>query len=95
MILNGISVKELPKSQIVNNPEIMYAKVKESPLTPLISNNICILSTTFFRTLSEKYHEDHDKEIILQTVNARDYEFTRDFYIDDDWQGLPEPRKGI
>ena len=85
MKISNFVLEELPKAQILKNPEIIYEKVKEEPFIPFISNNVCIISTKLLRDILEDHVKNIKKEVITDSVPNHVFEFGRDHFIDEDW----------
>ena len=78
-------IEEMPKADILENPEIMYKKVKANPFVPYISNNVCIISTKFLREIMEAHEKTLGNTIVTDSMSEDEYSFSRDYFIDEDW----------
>ena len=85
MRIDTYELEELPKAQVLKNPEILYEKVKENPFVPYISNNVCIISTKFLREIMEAHKKTLGAKLVTDTMPESAYSFSRDYFIEEDW----------
>ena len=83
--IGGYVCKEMLKSDIIDNPEVIYTETKENPFVPLISNNICVISTKFLREIMESHEKSKNSSYITNVESLDKWKFSRDFFIDEDW----------
>jgi len=85
MKIGDYTFEEIIKSRILKDPEIIYQKVKENPFAPIISNNVCIISTKFLREVMEAHLSNKDRAIVTDVESLDKWSFSRDHFTDDDW----------
>jgi len=80
--------EEISRTKLVENPSVLYEKLDNNPFEPIISENICVISTKFLREIMEDKTKSLNKAMITDVASADKWKFSRDHFTEDDWNPI-------